>query len=297
MDADFPALFDYRLDWRPSSRWRGEHLAVGAGAADLFRGHRPLIDAADARRIDVRAGLTDPLARWWVRETEARAGIAWWLLLDLSASVFDPHGAERASTCRLIAELCASCALSTYRAGDRFGLFAAAARPIDPLCLPAQRRPASARALAARLRDPDQLARIIAQARTPVDSAHGLTDAVARIGATRAVVLIASDFYGDAAHWSRLFTQLAAHQLVPLVLRDGRAANALPRAGLLRLRDAETGRQRTVLLRPAMQRRIRELIEQNDQALAALFTRYRLRPMRLGARYQARRFTEYFAGA
>ena len=71
----------------------------------------------------------------------------------------------------------------------------------------------------------------------------------------------------------RALASLVRHDVAPVVLQLD-IAGAVPSAGLLRLSDAETGRTRLVLMRPALRRRWRAAEEKRRQQLDLLFLRY-----------------------
>jgi hypothetical protein len=87
---------------------------------------------------------------------------------------------------------------------------------------------------------------------------------------------------------------LARHDVVPVVLRPGGEPAADRTFGIARLRDAETGSTRTILLRPALRRSWAAAAAERSAALARLFRSHRLRPLQLGDPFRAETVAAYF---
>lgn len=295
-------LFHYHLDWRADGRRSGDHPGVGSGEDGHFRSHRPLASASDARRIDVRASIVDPLSRWWVREHQIRASITVWLLADVSASMRLPgsgsgHGTG-ISKAELLAQLTLSCAHSSHRAGDRFGLLSAANELDFERCLPASRLPAQAQVLAARMRELATPGGPTApRPGSGLDSVNGLLRAAGRIGHSRSLVFIASDFHGPDQFWRELIRSMSRHQVIAVVLRDDAELRALPSWGLIGLIDAESGRTRPMLMRPSLKQRMTDALRARDQKLQQLFAEQKIASVWFDGQFGAAQITRLFFGA
>lgn len=304
--------FDYRVDWRPLNRHPGEHPAATAGEGGAFRGERLLSEAGQFRRLAIGASLRDPLARWWVQETQQRAAIDVFLCLDVSASMW--LGGE-AGPLGLSASLIESTAVATQRIGDRLGLVVAASQ-IDPR-LSARAGPAPLRLVATAVR----LRRLAHRSQRPapargrrsaagvveaaglqpeapgagsLDSVAGLLDAHRWLPTRRSLVLVASDYLGPPPLWDEIFQSLEGHQRVPVVIEAAGGKPAWPRWGLLRVEDPEGGPSRVLWMRPSLARRIEAARREHDEALDAVFRRHRLRPLHLGPAFDPRRLSAYF---
>ena len=77
----------YRLFGRARGVAPGIHRAAGAGLNGAFLRHASILEIPDARRIDLRASLTDPFGGLKVRRFENRARIDVFVVLDLSGSM------------------------------------------------------------------------------------------------------------------------------------------------------------------------------------------------------------------
>lgn len=231
----------YRPRGRISNGSVGAHSGVDVGGIGVFRDHARFIQFPDARRIDIRATLRDPSGETYVRRFEQRNSIDLYALVDLSASMGFCGAARKLD---LIADLCTALAFSATRIGDRFGLIACDETLRAELLLPATRARGAAIEAAGRIR--------FAQCRT--DSASGLIEAASLVAGRRKLILLISDFRWPDELLTQLFGALAQHDLAPILVADSAEDHDLPRWGLIELDDLETGRRRTVLMRPKLRR-------------------------------------------
>lgn len=283
--------FHYRVRWRPRARRPGEHAAALAGEGDAFRGERLLTEASQARQLSVAASIRDPLRRLWAREYQQRAAIDVLVVADVSRSM--RIGAE-GGPCRVLGDLVASAALSAFRGGDRIGVVCASTL-IDPhLVVAPTRLVQPVLALAQCLRD---LGRPSSLRQPGLDSVDGLLDAWRRLPARRCLVFVVSDFHAPIATWTRIFSTLRHHDVVPTVLADGLSLPELPRWGLVSLHDAESGQSRPLLMRASLQRRLKACVAQRRHELSAMFEGLGLRPAYLREPFDPAQLTEYFHGA
>ena len=249
----------YRVHWRGGSAHPGSHASRWHGGDGAFRQLLPFWQRPDAARIDLRRSLADPHGQVMVRLIEQRGAIDVIVLADLSRSMQAGGGWLAA-----IAGLLEGVAAAARRIGDRVGFLGFDAALREDYVLPATRQPRRAARLAESLRalDPDGRA------------AGGLAAAVGRLPQRRALVLLVSDFLMPLDDLEAALAALARHDVQPVVLHQAPGPEALPRYGLLRLRDAESGATRLLLLRPALRARwLRERAERRA-ALDRLFRRH-----------------------
>lgn len=239
---------DYRIRWRGHDPHPGAHRSRVAGSGEEFRGVVPLAEGRDARRIDLRASVTDPWGRPWVREFRQRSRVPVALLADVSNSMrFAGHG-DRLATCARFARALARAAL---RNGDPFAFVACDRGVRRELLLPATLARHGGEAAARRLEA------LRAEApRHEGAGAHGLEQAVRWLPRQRSLVFVLSDLYLEPDLLERVLRSLAAHERVLLLLADSAERQPPARWGLARLADLETGRDRLLLLRPALARRM-----------------------------------------
>lgn len=275
--------FHYRIPWRARGQRPGHHRGTGFGSGLEFSGYAPLLRAPDPRRLDVRASIANPFGDWQVRLYRQRASIPVYLVADLSASM---AFVGRRRKLDVLAEFASCAAYSVYRTGDAFGIIGCDEHVIADFLLP----PTHARG--AGMDIAHKLAAFEARGR----NAHGLLEAVNHIGRQRALVFLASDFHFPLEFLDAVLDAFAAHHMVPVVLWDDAEFRHLPNFGLMRLVDAESGRQRTLWLRPTLRAAWRRRFAQRRAALAHCFAQRALRPFHVGQRFRAEAMTEYFLG-
>lgn len=243
-----PEALDYRIRWRGHDPHPGAHASRVAGSGDVFRGVVPLGEGRDARRLDLRASVTDPWGRPWVREYRQRARVPVALLADVSNSMRFSGRGERLATCARFARALARAAFGN---GDPFAFVACDTTVRRELLLPAAVSRHGGETAARRL----EAARAEAPRREGA-GAQGLEQAVRWLPQRRSLVFLLSDLYLDDTLLERVLRSLAAHERVLLLLADSAERRPPARWGLARLADLESGRERLLLLRPGLARRL-----------------------------------------
>ena len=202
---------------------------------------------------------------------------------DLSASLGCRGRGDRLAT---LADFTAALGYSAGRAGDPFAFIGCDERVRRELVLPPTRASGSFLDLVvARLR-----------AFTPDGrSSSGLLEALTMIGGQRSLVFLVSDFHFPIALLDTLPAGLARHRLVPVALSDSGESEPAPAFGFTRVSDPETGEERTLLMRPALRRRLREQAERRRKALAGCFATHGVEPLRLTDRFEADRVNAWFS--
>lgn len=234
----------------------------------------------DARRIDLNATLRDPFGEIKVRAFRERRAITVNILADTSASMAFGRKWEA-----LIA-FCEATAYSAHRTGDSFAFQGGAQTLLTELhTLPTRARGAGA-LLATRLRE----------WRPSGDSSVALVEAAQLLGRHPSLVFVISDFHWPLPAVRALMDSLARHAVVPVVLWDP-AEFALPqRTGWHEVADLESGRQRTLWLRPHWRVQVRANVLARQGELRSLFLDSGTRPLALDTQFDASQVTEYFAG-
>jgi uncharacterized protein (DUF58 family) len=271
----------YRIAGKATGLFPGAHRSRSGDGGFEFRGHAPLHDAPDARRLDLHASLRDPFGGWFVRLVSERRSIPVVLLADLSASMgFD--GAVRKLD--VVADFTASLSWSAARTGDSFGFVGCDQRIHDELFLPQTRRRAAGIALASALRAWQPSGR----------SAHALHEAHRLLPRRRALVFLVSDFHLPLADVARLLASLSAHDVVPVVLWQPvefalKAGHALAQA-----QEPESGERRFLWWRPALRDRWLAAHADRRAALLQLFRAQRLTPLFIEGAFDADAVTRHF---
>ncbi|WP_029009947.1 DUF58 domain-containing protein [Azospirillum halopraeferens] len=229
----------YRLRWRPAGERAGAHPGSGEGGEGAFRRHVPLLRHPDPRRVDVRETARNPMGEVMVRRYSRRAAITVAAAVDLSGSM---GFAGRVDRMAVVSELCATLAASAGRMGDRFCLIGCDSTVREDLFLP----PTHRRGVEAEVYD----RLMTAQPRGA--GTDGLALVAGRLPAQRCLVVLISDFLLPMERIVAVMDGLWRHDVLPVVLHDRGEDEDLPAFGLVTLRDAETGRRRLTLMRPAL---------------------------------------------
>ncbi|HWM31261.1 MAG TPA: DUF58 domain-containing protein [Methyloceanibacter sp.] len=251
----------YRLAWRTSDVRIGAHRGKIEGAGGLFRDFDLLMRSPDPRRIDLRMSARDPFDTLYVRRFEQKTSISVYALVDLSASMGFEGGVDKM---QVVADLAGALAASARRIGDNFGLIGCDEKIIPEFFLPATRSRGGE-------------AEMISQLRSYVPTGHsaeGLLEAAGYVTGRRKLVFVISDFYLPLPLIEALFEALSQHDVVPIVLKDRRELEDLPRYGLISLTDLETGRRRLLAMRPSLRAEWLHKDAEHARALRALAMRY-----------------------
>ncbi len=249
----------YRLFGRARGVAPGIHRAVGAGLNGAFLRHGSILDTPDARRIDVRASITDPFGGLKVRRFENRARIDVFVLLDLSGSMAFGREADDP-----IADLCAAIAHAAVRSQDRFGLIAAGPKPRRDLAMRATRRAGL----------PDEVWRRVAGDAGDGAGVSGLLSMLDELPQRRSLIFVVSDFLMPERDLEELLGRLWRHDVAPVVVRSSAVETRLPRFGLVETTDLETGRRRLVLMRRSLREAWLARARERRAALDAIFRRH-----------------------
>lgn len=284
--------FHYRTLRPAAGHFPGAHRSPRGESGFEFRGHVPLADAPDARRIDLRASLRDPQQQWLVRVHAQRMTVPVYLVADLSASMAF-EGAHR--KLEVLGDFAAALAYSAARHGDAFGFVGCDRGVREDLLLPLTR------ARGAGMNLGDRLRRLADRGGLDTARAHGadgLALAHRHLRRSRALVFLASDFHFGPALLERVLDSLAMHEVVPVVIRD-EAEYVLPDGGALGhalawARDPESGQRRLLWSRPALRARWADLQARSRAQLQAQLRAHRLRPLFLEHGFRAEAVTAHF---
>lgn len=281
-------LIHYHVNWRVSGIHPGAHAGHMPGTGTLFRGHGLLLDHPDPRRLDVRASARDPFHRLLVKVFQQQAALPVWVVADWSASMGFRGNSDKRTA---LVSLCDHLAWSVWRMGDRLGFIACNdALQQDMLVMPRCSREVGI-----------EIRQRITNTHTPSGTAMALAQAVSVIGRERALVFLVSDFHFPDVQLRHMLEAFSSHDVVPVVLWDRAEYADLPRWGLARVRDAESGEERLLWLRPALRAAMMQRYEERRQQLVQACERSARPPFFIEDYFQPsamnRYFTEYAACA
>jgi uncharacterized protein (DUF58 family) len=271
----------YRIAGAATGVFPGAHRSRRGDGGFEFRGHAPLHDAPDARRLDLHASLRDPFGGWLVRLSSERRAIPVVLVADVSASM-GFEGVVRKLD--VLADFTASLAWSAARSGDSFGFVGCDERVRHELTLPQTRRRGAGLALAQALRS----------RRLSGRSAQALHDAHRHLPAQRALVFLVSDFHLPLPDVARVLASLAAHDVVPVVLWQPVEFALSADHALAQVQEPESGERRWLWWRPALRERWLAEHAARRAALLQVFRAQRLAPLFMEGAFDADAVTRHF---
>ena len=230
-----------------------------------FEEVRPYQVGDDVRSIDwnVTARSDQPFVKLFREEREMSVV----LLVDLSRSV--DFGTQLQTKRELIAELGATLAMSAVKNNDKIGM-TLFSDDVEKAIPP---RKGSRHVL-----------RIIGELLycDPVGAGTNIRKAVEHLNRTckrRSVVFLVSDFF-DSGYESVLKVAKRRHDIIPIVVSDP-LEQELPNAGLVRLRDSESGVVVSVDTSSRRNReKYKEIYRQKDDSRTSMFRRLQMEPIR-----------------
>lgn len=271
--------FRYRSPQRVGGWRTGTHAGTAPGAGLAFATHLRLQDHPDPRRLDLRASIASLRSEWLVRVNRQQAAMTVRVLVDVSASMRfgTPSKLER------VAAFVRALGQSAFRVGDAVGMAAFDRGERPDLRVAAWRHRGMG----------DMLAALLLQSRGGSGGIEGLRESAALLAGRGGIVFLASDFQWPLDGLGDVLDGLAPAHVVPLVAWDAAEVEPPAADGLALLRDAETGRGRTLWLRPALRTRWREAVAQRRIALDRLFGARGLRPFYLQGAFDAQALTNH----
>ncbi|MGP1717500.1 MAG: DUF58 domain-containing protein [Methylophilus sp.] len=260
-----PSQFFYNINWRSKTYHAGATLTTHHGNGSDFAGFASLLACPDPKRIDIRASVRTVPRQWLVRTYLERAAVRVYAIVDVSSSMFFEGEANMRQQ---VTEFVSSLAWSANRQGDAFGMRAADDHEQAAWQVLPSFQPGTAQAVA------QQITRFWQQAsfnHSDGRSANAMPETLMSLGPQRALVFLLSDFYWPDALLQQTLQAAQHHDVIPVVLRDRAATAGLPTFGWARLRDMETGAERSWMLRRRLHQQIASHAEQQKQALDARF--------------------------
>ncbi len=275
------SVIQYRIRWKPSGNQPGTVRGQSAGIGDRLRALVLMRDHPDPRRLDLRTSMRDPFERLWVRDFYLNTAIKVVVLLDTSASMAYVGEVNRMQVAQ---HICAQLALSAYRSGDAFGLYAGCETLMKPAVLPPRLN------RSAWLWVNQHLSSI----KPKGANADSLIKVVAQLPKRRSLVFVISDFRWQEGKAKQLFKTLSHHDVVPVMLQDPAEFNQLPHHGIATLQDVETGQSRFVWMRSSLLKRIENARNQHVNAVNIASRAYGYKPVLVRGAFEPAQLTRYF---
>lgn len=270
--------FHYKVPWLHRGGHPGFHRSSRVGAGYDFLRMASFLALPDPRRIDLRASSRDPFGQLQVRLYRQHSAIDVYQLTDVSASM------DFGRKAGVAADFTAALGYSVSRTGDRFRFVGFDDRLRDDLAPHAALARSTIQELSRRLRDLDSWG----------SGAGGLRAAAAVVGPRRSLVFLVSDFHFDLSLIEETLSILGQHTVVPVVIWDSTEFGELPRSGLVRMSDSESGAERRLWFTPALRRRIRATYRRRRERLREIADRSSTMPLFLIDRFSADDVTAYF---
>ena len=270
----------YAIPWRSSGIRAGAHRSHLQGAGGMFRDLVPFLALPDPRRIAIRASLSDPFERLFVRRAEHPSSVDVAVLVDVSASMAFRGNCNKIAIAADLAEALSVCA---ERAGDPFALYPFDARLREAAALRKTLSKAAHAQAIERLRaiEPDTA------------GIAGIAEAAGALAGSRKLVFLISDFLWSQDDARVAANVLQAHDVVPIEIDDGRQVDSLPDWGLLNLRDLETGRRRLIAMRPALKAQWQRQSQEHRASMRSIFSRSAREMFTIKDRIDWMRLTSY----
>jgi uncharacterized protein (DUF58 family) len=284
-----PQEFYYHITWRSRGVQAGSHKTKQRGAGSDFSSYATLLECPDPRRLDVRASLRTIPKQLMVRTFFERSAIKVYAVNDISSST---QFVGKLNKQQVLLDTVEAIAWSATRQGDAFGMLCCDDHVQTSLSILPTYRSAVAQEIRQLLQN------YFSQPNPTTKSALALPQAAINLGAQRALVFIISDFHLPDALIHETFRAYAMHDVVPIILWDEAEFQDIPSWGLARVREMETGIERSFFMRPAMLQSIRNHAESRRSSLAKLCQQHGFRPpFFVTSQFDATALTRHLLGA
>jgi len=275
------SIIHYHIGWKPRGNHPGAKRGLSAGIGDQLRALVMLRDHPDPRRLDLRASMRDPFERLWVRDFYLNTAFKVIVLVDISASMGYVGQVNRMQVAQ---EITAQLAISAYRAGDAFGVFAANETIHASAVLPAKINRSAWL----------WVRKAFANIKPQGNSVAGLLKVVPQLPLRKSLIFIISDFQWPKGQCGHLLKALNHHDVVPILLKDPAEISAIPTRGIATIVDMETGENKFVWLRSGLQEKMQTMLAQQKDALNEVFRRYGTKPFFVNGYFEVGYLNRYF---
>lgn len=285
-----PQEFYYQTAWRSRSIKTGSHKTKLRGAGGDFSGFATLLACPDPKRLDVRASLRAIPKQLMVRTFYERSAIKVYAVNDISSSMaFVGKGNKQ----QLLLEIVESIAWSATRQGDAFGMLCCDDEIHNNLSILPTSRSMVTQEARSKLQH-----HFLHYPMHSEKSSQALPASAMNMSPQRALVFIISDFHLPDTLIRETYRAYAMHDVVPIVLWDACEFDDLPSWGLARLKEMETGVERSFFMRAALRQSIRLQAQSRRKLLAKFSQEYGYRPpFFVSKQFNATALTQHLLGA
>ena len=259
--AAFEQELEYTAFFKSRNLHPGRWPTVGrTGGGYSFEKFERLSSHPDFRRIDFLATARNPLAEEpLVRVSKPSAKLDLILVADLSLSISCGFSESKIVQ---IAKLAVLFGYTAFRMGDRFGFIGFDNRVIEGLFYPPSRRPNVGL----------EIGEEILKFRPSVPFQGSALDLGRHVPESKSVLVLVSDFYFPPKSFRAILKPFARHQVIPIVLRQARERRwPAGLFGVLKLKDSESRREKTVFFSPGSVRRFEEKCRADEEEIRRVF--------------------------
>ncbi|MEE9424264.1 MAG: hypothetical protein V3V18_04710 [Methylococcales bacterium] len=126
------------------------------------------------------------------------------------------------------------------------------------------------------------------------DSAEALKDMAAYLGTRPSLVFLVSDFHFELDQLQRILENMSRHDVVPIVIWDENEQLNVANGSYFTIQDAESGKTRSLLMRPALREQISAAFKQHKDDITRLCHQYGRRPFFIEQQFDPDAMTRYF---
>ena len=249
-------IFDYKTPFVLNALADGEHKSTRQGVGSDFYKKSPFLSEPNPARIDLSTSLSDPFESLYVKSYRQRSQLNVFTLVDGSSSMAIANKPE------LLALFESSISASVDARNDSYRSYLFSDE------------------IQAMTRN-DWMGEYFSDQRTAEkhDQAAAFYDVEQVLPQRRSLIFIVSDFHWSVDKLRHVFTRLAGHYVVPIVLWSSLEFNAYTLWRFVQIHDAETGEDRLIFVTPKQKQRIDEEFTHRKTKLVHIFQQFSCRPL------------------
>jgi hypothetical protein len=248
-------IFDYKTPFVLNALADGEHKSIRQGVGSDFYKKSPFISEPNPARIDLTSSLSDPFESLYVKSYRQRSELDVLTLIDGSSSMTIANKPD------LLTEFETSICASVAARNDNYSPYLFS----DHIDVVTNKD----------LINAHFSAQVTENKR---DHAAAFHDVERVLPPRRSLIFIVSDFHWSAEKLKHVFSRLAGHYVVPIVLWSSLEFDAYPLWRFVQIHDAETGGNRLIFVTPKQKKNIDQSFTHRKTKLAHIFQQFSCRP-------------------